>query len=173
MPGSAVGRTRLLERLERDGTFGRYEHIVVDTAPTGHLLRMFGMPTVLEGLALVDGDPASLSRYETMDRSYPFRVLGPDPRVAIIGSAGGNEILASLRLGAAKIKLMSPPDAKVLRSGPDGREVGFHGIARRIEQVSEALLKLNEGTVYASLMRLQQEGRISASWGSVKTAFRH
>jgi hypothetical protein len=50
-----------------------------------------------------DGDTGSLSRYETMDRSYPFRLLGPHPRVAIIGSAGGNEILASLRLGAGKI----------------------------------------------------------------------
>jgi spermidine synthase len=50
-----------------------------------------------------DGDPASLSRYETMDRSYPFRLLGPSPRVAIIGSAGGNEILASIRLGAGQI----------------------------------------------------------------------
>lgn len=41
-----------------------------------------------------------------------------------------------------------------------------YGIARRIEQVSEAALKLNEGTVYASLMRLQQQGWISASWGA-------
>jgi PadR family transcriptional regulator PadR len=41
-----------------------------------------------------------------------------------------------------------------------------YGIARRIEQISEAVLKLNEGTVYASLMRLQQEGRISSSWGT-------
>lgn len=41
-----------------------------------------------------------------------------------------------------------------------------YGIARRIEQISDALLKLNEGTVYASLMRLQQEGRISSSWGT-------
>jgi transcriptional regulator len=41
-----------------------------------------------------------------------------------------------------------------------------YGIARRIEQVSEDVLKLNEGTVYASLMRLQQRGWISASWGS-------
>jgi transcriptional regulator len=41
-----------------------------------------------------------------------------------------------------------------------------YGIARRIEQVSDELLKLNEGTVYASLMRLQHEGHISATWGT-------
>ena len=41
-----------------------------------------------------------------------------------------------------------------------------YGIARRIEQISDDLLKLNEGTVYASLMRLQQERWISASWGA-------
>jgi len=42
---------------------------------------------------------------------------------------------------------------------------GF-GIARRIEQVSEAVLKLNEGTVYTSLLRLQQQGWIAADWGT-------
>jgi transcriptional regulator len=41
-----------------------------------------------------------------------------------------------------------------------------YGIARRIEQISESVLQLNEGTVYASLMRLQQQGWISASWGT-------
>ena len=41
-----------------------------------------------------------------------------------------------------------------------------YGIARRIEQISEDLLKLNEGTVYASLLRLQQARWISASWGA-------
>jgi PadR family transcriptional regulator, regulatory protein PadR len=41
---------------------------------------------------------------------------------------------------------------------------GF-GIARRIEQISEGVLQLNEGTVYASLLRLQQKAWISAAWG--------
>ncbi len=40
-----------------------------------------------------------------------------------------------------------------------------YGIARRIEQISEDVLRMNEGTVYASLLRLQQKGWISASWG--------
>jgi len=42
---------------------------------------------------------------------------------------------------------------------------GF-GIARRIEQVSEEVLQLNEGTVYTSLLRLQQQGWITANWGT-------
>jgi transcriptional regulator len=41
-----------------------------------------------------------------------------------------------------------------------------YGIARRIEQVSDDILVLNEGTVYAALMRLQQRRWISASWGA-------
>jgi transcriptional regulator len=41
-----------------------------------------------------------------------------------------------------------------------------YGIARRIEQVSEDVLQLNQGTIYASLVRLQQKGWISAGWGT-------
>ena len=42
---------------------------------------------------------------------------------------------------------------------------GF-GIARRIEQVSRDVLQLNEGTVYTALLRLQQQGWITAEWGT-------
>jgi PadR family transcriptional regulator PadR len=45
-----------------------------------------------------------------------------------------------------------------------GPQHGF-GIARRIEQISEQVLKLNEGTVYTSLLRLQQQGWIDSGWG--------
>ena len=45
-----------------------------------------------------------------------------------------------------------------------GAQHGF-GIARRIEQVSEDVLTLNEGTVYTSLLRLQQRGWVVAQWG--------
>jgi transcriptional regulator len=41
---------------------------------------------------------------------------------------------------------------------------GF-GIARRIEQLSEDVFTLNEGTVYTSLLRLQQKGWIASEWG--------
>ena len=42
---------------------------------------------------------------------------------------------------------------------------GF-GIARRIEQLSDDVLQLNEGTVYTSLLRLQQQGWIVSQWGT-------
>ena len=41
-----------------------------------------------------------------------------------------------------------------------------YGLARRIEQLSEELLELNQGTIYASLVRLQQRGWIAAEWGT-------
>src|SRR6266436_4116021 len=40
-----------------------------------------------------------------------------------------------------------------------------YGIARRLEQVSEDLLQLNQGTLYPALLRLQQKGWITSSWG--------
>ena len=41
-----------------------------------------------------------------------------------------------------------------------------YGIARRIEQMSGDEVILNQGTIYASLVRLQQRGWISAEWGT-------
>ena len=40
-----------------------------------------------------------------------------------------------------------------------------YGIARRIEQVSESVLQLNEGTLYTALLRLQQKRWIASEWG--------
>jgi PadR family transcriptional regulator, regulatory protein PadR len=41
-----------------------------------------------------------------------------------------------------------------------------YGIALRIDQISDDVLKLNHGTAYASLVRLRQRGLISAKWGT-------
>jgi PadR family transcriptional regulator PadR len=40
-----------------------------------------------------------------------------------------------------------------------------YGIARRLEQVSEELLRMNQGTLYPALVRLEQRGWISSKWG--------
>lgn len=39
------------------------------------------------------------------------------------------------------------------------------GIARRIEQISEDVLELNQGTLYPALLRMEQMGWISTEWG--------
>jgi PadR family transcriptional regulator PadR len=41
-----------------------------------------------------------------------------------------------------------------------------YGIARRLEQISEAALQVNQGTVYASLLRLLQKRWIVGAWGT-------
>ena len=41
-----------------------------------------------------------------------------------------------------------------------------YGIARRIEQMSNDTLSLNQGTIYPALLRLQQRGWIKAEWGT-------
>jgi transcriptional regulator len=40
-----------------------------------------------------------------------------------------------------------------------------YGIARRIEQVSQGVLELNQGTLYPALLQLSQAGWISSKWG--------
>jgi PadR family transcriptional regulator PadR len=46
-----------------------------------------------------------------------------------------------------------------------GPQHGF-GIARRIEQVAEGALALNQGTIYPALLRLEQKGWIASEWGT-------
>ena len=41
-----------------------------------------------------------------------------------------------------------------------------YGIARRIEQVAQGSLALNQGTIYPALLRLEQKGMIESQWGT-------
>ncbi len=44
-----------------------------------------------------------------------------------------------------------------------------YAIATRLQQVSEDLLQLNQGTLYPALVRLEQQGRIKGSWGKTES----
>jgi PadR family transcriptional regulator len=57
-------------------------------------------------------------------------------------------------------------DLMVLKTLAAMGAVHGYGIARRIEQVSDDQILLNQGTIYASLVRLQERGWISAEWGT-------
>jgi PadR family transcriptional regulator, regulatory protein PadR len=57
-------------------------------------------------------------------------------------------------------------DLMVLQTLAAMGDMHGYGIARRIEQASGDQVLLNQGTIYASLVRLQQRGWISARWGT-------
>lgn len=57
-------------------------------------------------------------------------------------------------------------DLMVLQTLAAMGELHGYGIARRIEQISGNQVLLNQGTIYAALVRLQQRGWISAEWGT-------
>ncbi len=44
-----------------------------------------------------------------------------------------------------------------------------YAIATRLEQISDSLLHLNQGTLYPALVRLEQQGRIKATWGRTES----
>jgi transcriptional regulator len=70
-------------------------------------------------------------------------------------------------LGESKLDLLQGTlDLLVLKTLAAMGSLHGYGIARRIEQVSGDQVLLNQGTIYASLVRLQQRGWISAEWGS-------
>jgi PadR family transcriptional regulator PadR len=57
-------------------------------------------------------------------------------------------------------------DLMVLKTLASMGPLHGYGIARRIEQISEEALQINQGTIYASLVRLVQRGWISGAWGT-------
>jgi PadR family transcriptional regulator, regulatory protein PadR len=68
---------------------------------------------------------------------------------------------------AAKLDLLQGTlDLLVLQTLAAMGPLHGYGIARRIEQSSGNEVLLNQGTIYASLVRLQQRGWIAAAWGT-------
>ncbi len=57
-------------------------------------------------------------------------------------------------------------DLMVLKTLETMEPLHGYGIARRIEQVSDDTLSLNQGTIYPALLRLQQRGWIKSEWGT-------
>jgi transcriptional regulator len=57
-------------------------------------------------------------------------------------------------------------DLMVLKTLENMSPLHGYGIARRIEQVAQGSLELNQGTIYPALLRLEQQGWISSEWGA-------
>jgi PadR family transcriptional regulator, regulatory protein PadR len=63
-------------------------------------------------------------------------------------------------------------DLMVLKTLESMGSLHGYGIARRIEQVSDNGLSLNQGTIYPALLRLLQRGWVKAEWGTSETGRR-
>lgn len=57
-------------------------------------------------------------------------------------------------------------DLMVLKTLDSMGPLHGYGIAQRIQQISQELLYLNQGTLYPALLRLEQRGWISSEWGT-------
>ena len=63
-------------------------------------------------------------------------------------------------------------DLMVLKTLESMGPLHGYGIARRIEQVSENRVSLNQGTIYPALLRLEQRAWVKAEWGRSETGRR-
>ena len=69
-------------------------------------------------------------------------------------------------MGGSKLDLLQGTlDLMVLQTLLVMGSLHGYGIARRIEQISDDSVLLNQGTIYAALVRLQDRGWIAAEWG--------
>ncbi len=57
-------------------------------------------------------------------------------------------------------------DLMVLKTLDTMSPLHGYGIARRIEQIAQGSLALNQGTIYPALLRLEQKGWIKSEWGT-------
>ncbi|MGE5246259.1 MAG: PadR family transcriptional regulator [Betaproteobacteria bacterium] len=66
--------------------------------------------------------------------------------------------------GSKNDLLQGTLDLLILRTLASGDMHGW-GIAQRLQQVSEDVLRVNQGSLYPALYRLEQQGWIASSWG--------
>ena len=67
------------------------------------------------------------------------------------------------------VVLQGTLDLIVLRTLQTMGRMHAYAIATRLQQISEDLLQLNQGTLYPALVRLEQQGRIKGTWGKTES----
>jgi PadR family transcriptional regulator PadR len=101
--------------------------------------------------------------------SYPSATLRSN------GSSAIGTALCGTRCGTSQMGenrsdvLQGTLDLMVLKTLESMGPIHGYGIARRIEQVSDNAVSLNQGTIYPALLRLLQRKWISAEWGTSET----
>ena len=90
-----------------------------------------------------------------MDKANPkSQNPNPKPQTPMTHETAGSEV----PYGTLDLMVLKTLEAM-------GPQHGY-GIARRIEQVAQGSLALNQGTIYPALLRLEQKGWIGSEWGT-------
>ena len=76
----------------------------------------------------------------------------------------GGRLLLVINMNDKTEVLQGTLDLMVLKTLESMGSQHGYGIAQRLQQVSEDLLRLNQGTLYPALLRLEQRGWISSKW---------
>src|SRR5262249_30314549 len=111
-----------LIELDRLAASGPFEHVVVDTAPTGHTLRLLAMPATLSRIAGVLDDMQAKHRFLSESLGGRYRPDTADALVDEIASAGRH--LAALLRDPARLRTtwVLLPEALSLAEARDGVE---------------------------------------------------
>ena len=92
----------------------------------------------------------------------PRQSTGTESRVSVESQQGKKWATVNRTFWQGTLDLM------VLKTLESMGPLHGYGIARRIEQVSDDTLNLNQGTIYPALLRLQQRGWITIGMGNVR-----
>jgi hypothetical protein len=128
------------------------------------------MPKHISRLPIPGNVLRTVSAISALNRKLPIEhLLWTSQRSCVIFFAVSKRALVTVEKSE---DLQGTPDLMILKTLRALGPLHGFGIARRIEQVSEDVLTLNEGTVYTSLLRLQQQGWIDSEWVRRRTTVR-
>ena len=97
-----------------------------------------------------------------------LRTLAPDDALSLfvlISNVAYSMLLSTFNRGHMDEVPYGTLDLMVLKTLDGMGPLHGYGIARRIEQIAQGALALNQGTIYPALLRLEQKGWITSEWG--------
>jgi len=159
-------------------TIGGVSATVVSSALEANQIGVYQINVTVPSSGLTNGDQAlvlsigaSTSNTLAIESDAGARQIGRQATATYGHCKGSHAIFYAMAKGSVPKSeksevLQGTLDLMILKTLQALGPLHGFGIARRIEQLSEDLLQLNEGTVYTSLLRLQQQGWISAGWGT-------
>src|SRR5258708_15555447 len=101
-----------------------------------------------------------------MHGPFVLQTWPPAIRFLLTSNRNNHMLLLIINMNNKADVLQGTLDLMVLKTLESMGSQHGYGIAQRLQQVSEDLLRLNQGTLYPALLRLEQRGRISSKRGT-------